>query len=269
MLKQRYRKFYRRHLYVPLNAMRGKEAVIIYTMGKVGSTSIYESLPESVFWVQVHTLNPEEWEKARLTRSNQDVNIVLKQSEQVRKHIIEAGRKAKYITVVREPLSRNISAFFQNFRHFAGHKPSSKPEDQSEQVRIFLEQYPHERVLTFFDTEYKAMLGVDVYAQEFPFEQGYQRLSFERGELLILRTESDDSVKEKAIADYLNLPEFRLQRANVREEHHTAEAYKAFKESLVLPKDYVERMLESQYCQHFYTSEERQALREQWLSKSR
>jgi hypothetical protein len=233
----------------------------------VGSTSIYESLPESVFWIQVHTLNPREWEKARQSRTKRDVSIVLKHSAQVRKYILEAGRKAKYITVVREPLSRNISAFFQNFRHITGKRPSSDPKDQAEQARIFFKEYPHERILNFFDSEYKTMLGMDVFAQPFPHEQGYQVLSFERGELLILRTESDDKLKEQAVAEYLHLPDFRLHRANVREDHRNAEAYKAFKQSLVLPENYIEQMLESQYCRHFYTLEERQALRDQWLAR--
>jgi hypothetical protein len=263
----RLRHYYRWYGYVPLNAMLGRLPVIIYTVGKVGSTSIYESLPNSVFWVQVHTLNPQEWEKARQARLEQDVSIALAHAAQVRTHIVEAGRKAKYITVVREPLSRNISAFFEGFHHFTGRKPSSKPEDQPEQAKIFLEQYPHERILNFFDLEYKTMLGLDVFAQPFPHEQGYQTLTFERGDLLILRTESDDTLKEQAIKQYLDLPDFRLRRANVREEQGDAAAYRAFKQSLVLQESYIEQMLESQYCRHFYTPEERQALREQWLAR--
>ena len=36
------------------------------------------------------------------------------------KSVCRKKRKAKFITIVREPVSRNFSAFFQNFKRFTG-----------------------------------------------------------------------------------------------------------------------------------------------------
>lgn len=266
-IRRRFKTTYRKHLHVPFNVLLGREPVIIYTAGKVGSTSVYESLPPSVFWVQVHSINPEEWEKVRQSRLKKDINQELLHSAQVRQLIVNPKRKAKYITAVRDPISRNISAYFQNFLHLTGRQPSSRSEDHGEQARMFMELFPHDRILTFFDTEYNEMLGLDVYATPFPFEQGYQRIRFAGGELLILRTESDDQLKEQAISEYLNLADFKLKRSNVRENQASGAAYQIFKEMLTLPDEYIDRMLNSRYTRHFYTETEIQAFRAKWSSR--
>jgi hypothetical protein len=112
------------------------------------------------------------------------------------------------------------------------------------------------------------MLNLDVYATPFPFEQGYQRISFELGELLILRVESDTQLKEQVISEYLGLPDFKLKRSNVREDQYSGAAYKLFKEMIRLPDEYISTMLNSRYACHFYTEAERQAFAEKWRSRS-
>ncbi len=75
-------------------------------------------------------------------------------------------------------------------------------------------------------------------------------------DLLILKLETSDGVKEKAIADFLGLKEFKLVRTNVGKNKNYRDIYKEFKQNLKLPLSYVEKMCSSKYFNHFYKEEE-------------
>jgi len=91
------------------------EPVIVYQMGKVGSRSITDSLKSCgvhpVF--HIHRINPDninrvkdEYLKKGRKPLNERQGIILYRS------VCRKERKAKFITIVREPVSRNLSASF-------------------------------------------------------------------------------------------------------------------------------------------------------------
>jgi len=93
--------------------------IIVYQMGKVGSRSVFESLKESgvkpIF--HVHRMIPSNIERVKngyrkrnVTPLNERIGPILYNK------ILKSKRKAKIITLIREPLGRNISAFFQNLQ---------------------------------------------------------------------------------------------------------------------------------------------------------
>jgi len=126
--------------------------------------------------------------------------------------------------------------------------------------RGFLERYPHDESLTWFDEELQAVTGVDVYHHPFP-ATGHLRLEVGRLDLLILKSELPNETKRLALSAFLgtNLPPFG--EANRTAAKGYGQTYAEFRRSLCLPPEYVQRMLDSRYCRHFYGPAEREALR--------
>jgi hypothetical protein len=119
--------------------------ILIYQMGKVGSTSISKSLElfgySSVF--HIHRLNPEHIDHVRenfLTRNLEPSSFRI--GKLLYRYIIEKKRHIKVITLIRDPISRNISGFFENKDN---HLPTEAINhyDFHIYVKTFLDKYPH------------------------------------------------------------------------------------------------------------------------------
>jgi Putative capsular polysaccharide synthesis protein len=267
--------------------------VVIYQMGKVGSSSIRDSLlnayPGPVF--HVHWFLP--WRKqdpAQFAGSSQAADIAreIEHQRQAARRLsllgrlrsrvhevlynglvyrrVTAGRgPVRVITMVRDPVSANLSMFFQRFEQYAGRPFSEESFTVDDILEIFRSRYILSWPLTWFEKELRPRLGIDVFSQPFPHDRGYARFSQGDVELLVLRTECDDAVKERAVAEFLDLPGLRLTMSNVSENKAYAEHYRRFKERIRLPGDVLDAMLESRYALHFYTPEERAAVRTRWI----
>lgn len=92
-----------------LNYYLNSENIIIYQMGKVGSTSLEKSLPNSF---HTHTLYAKE--PNPLSTSFYKSSFVLKTRYFLIRNLIKRRRKIKIISVVRHPLERNFSMFFHD-----------------------------------------------------------------------------------------------------------------------------------------------------------
>jgi hypothetical protein len=129
---------------------------------------------------------------------------------------------------------------------------------------VFLDEYGHSTPLKWFDSEVKTTVGIDVYST--PFDHARARLRVSEGpfDLLILRAEDDDEAKEAALNEFFDRDDLTIVRTNVGAEKGYADLYERFRENLVLPEDYLDTMYESRLARHFYTDEERAAMRARW-----
>lgn len=92
--------------------------ILVFQMGKVGSSSVFESLKylglkNPIF--HIHYLSPSGIEHVERSNSGQTPRHIL-ESRYLR-NVLEKGhpgQKWKIVSLVREPITRNISAFFQN-----------------------------------------------------------------------------------------------------------------------------------------------------------
>jgi hypothetical protein len=253
-----------------LRELKKGTPVIVYQMGKVGSSSIGDSLKSCgvapVF--HIHRLNPDNIEKVQQEYLDHGL-VPLDESlgERLYAEVIQKRKSVKLITLVREPIGRNMSAFFQNFKRFTGVEYDDADFTVEELVNLFVEGYRHPVPLTWFDVEMKQTLDIDVYEYPFPKEKGHLTIKKGNFELLILKLEVDDAIKEKAIAEFLDVEDFRLIRANVGQDKNYARTYRDFLRTIRLPKSYVELMCTSQYTRHFYSDAEIEAVRSEWRDR--
>jgi hypothetical protein len=183
------------------------------------------------------------------------------------RHVVKAGRRARFISLVREPIDRNISAFFQNLERFVGMTHEEADFTIDELIGTFLKRYPHSVPLTWFDLEVKTVLDIDVYDHQFPREKGWLRIENGPFALLVIKLEIDDRRKQSAIAQFLGMDEFELVRANVAEEKEYGQTYRDFLERITLPSSYVDIMCSAEYTTQFYSAAEIEAVRRRWRDR--
>jgi hypothetical protein len=225
--------------------------VLIFQFGKVGSSSLLDSLAPQ--WpglvVHAHTLKKRENEPEHMAVA--------------RKFLSEKKDPVFVITLVRDPIGRNISAFFQNFERETGvseRQCHTLPIEHL--IEVFLSKFPHDFPLNWFNEHLKEATGIDVFEHEFP-KSGVQIIRRGNVNLLVMVSEIPDWMKEAAVKQFLALDEFRLRSANVGSKKRYAATYRQFLQSFVAPNWYVQRMYGSQFFQHFY-SPRKEALVAQW-----
>jgi hypothetical protein len=116
----------------------------------------------------------------------------------------------------------------------------------------------------FFDQELKGVLGIDVFAFKFPISKGYAIYKEEHADVLLIRVEDLSTCAPDAFKEFMDIDGLTLVNTNVGSAKAYAPIYKKFKNSIVLPESYVDRMYTSKYMRHFYSEEEIARFREKW-----
>lgn len=270
--------------------------LIVYSMGKVGSSTIIRSVASSpckfqayqVHWLARENMQFDEafyhqQEKkfrntavARKFRPTYDWNAeyLLEQFDKTP----DPNPKWKVVSLTRDPVARNISSFFQNLELFYGYdikqKVLAKEKDRviGELQHLFHDSYVKDseviradaNPLTWFSDELGKVFGIDVFEKPFPVDRGYEIYEAPNARILIIRLEKLRSCAEPAMNRLLGVPNFRLADANRASNKRYASLYKEFVTSIDLPDHYLDKLYESRYCRHFYTDEEVRKFRQRW-----
>jgi len=276
--------------------LRRHTPILVYQMGRVGSSSIRNSLFRArakqtrlvlmshefypVRRRRIETLAIDSGDRGAVEReivhakqaykrltARQKAGLLFREklySEMIYKNIIAKRQPAKVITLVREPVANNVSMFFQVFGEYADPGRGVADYATEELIQIFLDRYIHTRPLTWLDAELKTTLGIDVYSCPFPIEKGCLAMRQGHVELLVMKCELPDSAKERAIAEFVGLDNLTLVRSNVTGNKGYSRQYDEFRQSIRLPKSYLDRMYGSKYAMWFYGAPEREQLWKQW-----
>ncbi len=226
-----------------------KPAVVVHQMGKVGSSSLYEALKQSGDFEAYQTHNFLSREKPE--------RMVQVHAHHVVNTLIPEGRSIRFISGVRDPMARNISAFFHNMP-----ADVTTVEQALERFRIQAEQ---EVQVTqhWFDAHVGTALGINVFGREADFSRGGHVVA---GNFLILRLEDPQEARERAVARFLDLESFSMPRVNVGSEKPYAELYREFKERFRPTRALVDATYDCKYVDHFYP-ESRDAMKARWLER--
>ena len=187
---------------------------VVQSMGKCGSRSVHKTLKYADYDVtHAHHIDLED----RFIKNTRYV-----------------------ISPIREPVRRNISAYFENY-----YKPYKMTMNK------FIDKYIHHESLLWFDRHLKPVWGIDVYAEPFDKEQGWQIYEGEQVKLLVIRLEDFDKLDEAftALTGYAP-PE--LMYTNKTSDTPKARDYEYFLK-LEVPAFYIEFVNRSKYVERFYT----------------
>jgi hypothetical protein len=69
-----------------------------------------------------------------------------------------------------------------------------------------------------------------------------------------MQAELMDHQKEEIIRGFTGMINFQLENYDISSQKWYSHLFKNFHEKLVIPQDYLEKMLNSKFTRHFYTS---------------
>lgn len=243
---------------------------IVYQMAKVGSSAIVYALTRTgrpVF--HVHRMSAEHLERMRQQRralgwTDRPMPVHDRMGLMLREKIVRRGRRAKIVTLVRDPIARNFSSYFEHLPYIWG-RPDAHLIPLDQLIRGFVDRFPHADALTWFDDEMLPVLGVDVYAHPFP-SSGYLTIPGDPFDVLILKTEGSSEMKRAALSEFLGFETPPIERENVTASKEIGDVYREFTRTIRLSPAYVDAMLDARYTTHFYNAAERDAIRKRNLS---
>jgi len=272
--KVRYRKLERQ--------LSGRPPLVVFQMGKVGSSSVTESLkaidvPFELFHVHVLTRDGiegvhREYRHATRVYGRPAIQRHIVESDYLRRQLDgnDSSVRWKVISLVRDPVARNISTFFHSLCiYFPELCVDDRQIFSEERIPELLETYinrwdGHHTPLHWFQTQLEPVFDIDVYDMPFPKDKGYQIIESGAVSLLLLRLESLNATARPAMEDFLGLQGVKLDNHNVAEKKAYASAYKAFQKQLKLPGEYLDTLYDSKYARHFYTEDEIAGFRKRW-----
>lgn len=235
-------------------ASNSGQAVLIYQMGKVGSTSLYHylqsiDLPSPVFRIHRFRLDNNDYVKRGYIR-NSKYRYWAWLQYQVLKNC-----QLKVICMTRSPAERNLSDFFQTISTFEKRRGFKFNQlSAGELQKIFLEEYPHQSAAVWFDQQVKEVFGIDVFNDHYETQRNGSLLyRHENVEMLVFRLEDRDRCIHD-VAEFLDIPDFVLPEGNKGSGKWYASAYGEVKK-LPLPQSYIKELEATDYYRFFYTGD--------------
>ena len=229
--------------------------VLVYQMGRVGSTTVMGALKERGIKAEhahyaFHPLG----------------EFTLAKHLNIGKALLTDKEEWRIISIAREPMARNLSAFLFGLNNNIYPHKDFKPERL---MNLFVHTYRHDWCFNWFTNELGQI--VNVYEHRFNREMHYQRFfleerrNFKKRDVVIIRTEN--------FGEYGWLWQWFLGQENLRLEtitnsvsdkfwyYHLLKQYMRGK----LPKALLTKYyFDEPYTKHFYSLEERKALLEYW-----
>ncbi len=268
-----------------------KAPVVVHTMGKVGSTSVCNAIAKAqrerlVFhthFMSDYIITRLEADSKALFRAHQEQLSLplLWRSEFLHQRIKAASDTGewKFVTLTRDPVARNVSAFFENIYVTPGRSRGTVQvaaplydidteigiDDTDVLVELFLTQWSdHSGPAQFYQREFAQVLGLDVYAQPFDHHRGYQIYTKNGINALLIRLEDMDRATSRVLEAFLELPGIDLSHENTSADKPYGDLYKKLIARLKLNDAYLDEMYGSRYARHFYTADELDAFRARW-----
>ena len=257
--------------------------VWLYQPGKIGSVTIHKSNLSND--CHLHSLAYAFNDGGDVPATCKDIIAKIRENP------------VKIITGVREPISRDISLFFQttdlgiwpvirwgssSLYLFGDYSRNSQLDVQILKKRICVwekslnhtfEHISREIIenradeFSWFDYEIKALLGVDIYEHPFDKEKGYTII--EQGNIKILLYKCEKlSQLESVIGCFIGKPGFLLNNANQGDEKVYSYVYRGFREKVKLQKEYFDYYYgDNPRLKHFYTDIEIERFKDRWKER--
>jgi hypothetical protein len=256
--------------------------ILLFQMGKVGSQTVEKTLnslelSRPVF--HFHWLSPD------MLKFTLDKSDFLRraypgrdywESVYVKEKILPSlpSGNVDIITLTREPIARNLSAFFYSWGYWYPDMMEkfidldSHPQARQQLTDYFLQKFHHQRALDWFDVELAPYFDFDIYQEPFSPEKGYQIYQTRKLNLLLIRLEDLNRCLQLALEDFFDMsfPDYQMRTKNLSQSREYNHLYKDFLKTASLPREYVDEMYNSRYARFFYTESELNGFRDHWTT---
>ena len=235
-------------------------AIWIYQPGKVGSSSIRKTLINynkkvvHFHWIKSNVVAEMHLAEIENLFKNQVVRV---------ESALKNKRTTKIITLVRDPLARELSEFMQRF--MTEYVNLNIRNNIKDSAREFIEKRLIENdEYMWFDRELKELTGIDVYAYPFNKEKGYAWIRKDNVEILILKMEQMNENSE-VIGEFIGVSNLIIEKDNIGSQKHYKYIYEELKNELRISRNVVYKTyMENSRMDHFYTLSEKQKFLHKW-----
>lgn len=244
--------------------------IVVFCMSKTASTAVRRAVRDAVSRPvhKIHLLLPSSIERAEAEYRRTDRGIRPR-------HIFHASylvdrlptpeRPWLVISIVREPVMRSVSEFFQS-----GDRMHRLVDEDTtlDLLRRYVTDVGIPRTLEWFERELEPSLGIDVYAHPFDRERGFGMFDTPAARMLLLRQESLEGAPE-ALADFLGLPApVEIDRKNEGAEKEYSALYRSVLDRVRFPEATLDLAYGSRFAQHFYTPAQLESFRARWSGRA-
>jgi hypothetical protein len=258
----------RRRWFRPLREYADEERILIYQMGKVGSMALTRALGDR--GLHIHNFYPsnEPWPR----RPSYGGSLARRLGHWLFYRAIRRGvrcrRRVKIVTLVRDPVARNVSMYFQDLPNRLAYyinevKSNSRSrEDIDLLVDCFRETFDQRYPLEWFDREMKRMTGVDVYAHPFDRITGRSLIEMDNTRVLVIQA-------ERLRDNWAAVEEFCGRSLEWREDNRGdrkwyGTLYAEFLARFSLSPRELDEIYSSRYSRFFYSEEALAGFRQRW-----
>lgn len=239
---------------------RCDKVILILTPGKVGSTSVYHSLKKEFpqhLVMHLHTLTDEGMDiitKHYLEKKEKTLPHHLTRSKVVINNWgLIKNKRIKIITLFREPISREVSGFFQDIIYEMGTTKGNIDQTIKMIKKKVYEMGPRLYEEDWIQSELVNNFNFNVYSEGFNVSKGYSSYASERGELLILRTDKLNDIFPEAMNHFFQSDKrFELIHSNIGEKKYYSESYKKTRSEIKINQSTLEQATESVFFQTFF-----------------
>lgn len=208
------------------------------------------------------------------------------------------GKRLKIITAVREPVSQNLSIFFNMCDSFwdvpeywenggdvqalfdSWIVQETKSEAQLHRNNLdknaakitfpYFDAFKKAEnidyvIQNFFENQFEPYSGIDIYQYPFDREKGYSVIHTETADLFIYQLEKLNEIKEM-LENFVGIENTRWIHSNVGSEKWYSAAYQMAREKIEFSRDYIEECYNTRLVTHFYKPEDIERYRRQWES---
>lgn len=248
------------------NQILGK-CVHVFNPGKVGSKTVVSScFKQKIIASHAHTIIP-------YCLADEDKKQI--------KEIYASQNKVKIISLIREPLARDVSFFFENIwmDSYCGECADIQSAYELWMKECLYKTVPasekfpgwymdiNKPIFQWFDDEIKQVFDIDIFEYPFDIEKGYSLIKKNGVELLLIKLERLNELSD-IIGKFLEVASFEICTENDSNNKEYIYLYKQFLEDMVIPKDYFEFYYgEKSQMKHFYSDEEICKFRDKWSKK--
>lgn len=251
--------------------------VVIYQNGKVGSSTILHSLRNAqIDAVQLHRVKFDNDIVQRVLCGENRYPKLIKQSSfsyynNFLEDFITAFRnreKIKIISLVREPISTDISTVFQWLG--TGMLDRYIVDQNRDVIDVMLELVLKlkNRMFEWFESEFEEVLGIRIYDYPFDKKKGYIHIVKNNMDILVIQAEKIEKM-QNVIGKFVNSREFRIQNCNIASRKEYRQLYAEFMNRIKLPEEYVKFYYKNNDAMNFfYSKDDQDKFLNKWRDKT-
>lgn len=255
-----------------LKGIEKRQPILVFQMGKVGSSSVARVLEELEYGpiLHVHALSQTGIDHA-VSLQRKSISPGLPQhlvlSRALRRNLDAIQRPVRIITLTREPISRVVSFVFQDWKKKLPEMDASGSVDpglvRERIIKILSGHNGNSDPGLWFEQELKGCFGIDVFSRPYDFDRGYAIYENDRAKVLLIRLEDLNRSMGSALSTFLgrDLHDVDSAGANLGEDKRYAAALAEAKETLDVPDDVLAKVVGTRYFKHFYESDREKVIR--------